>query len=69
MELTYTLLNTEYLNWSSINGDGRDKSDLRFGQYLWIKYEMNKFTDVFHFESTEKTYSQLLKDLYELTEK
>jgi len=67
MQLTYTILNEEYLNWSSENGDGRNSTDLRFGQYLWSVYNnMPSFVDVFHFESCEKAYSSLLKDLYKL---
>jgi hypothetical protein len=67
MQLTYTILNEEYLNWSSENGDGRNSTDLRFGQYLWSVYNnMSSFVDVFHFESCERTYSSLLKDLYKL---
>ena len=70
MQLDYTRLNGEYLNWSLKNGDGRNSDDLRFGQYLWVKYDnMKDFTDVFNYESCEKAYSQLLKDLYEREEK
>lgn len=66
MQLDYSRLNGEYLNWSLKNGDGRDKDDIRFGQFLWNKYNnMNEFTDVHHIESCEKVYSTLLKDLYE----
>ena len=66
MQLDYSRLNGEYLNWAIENGDGRNADDLRFGQYLWSKYEnMNEFkTDVFHVESCETTYSILLKELY-----
>jgi len=67
MELTYTILNTEYLNWSAENGDGRNSIDLRFGQYLWSVYDnMLSFADVFDIESCESVYSSLLKDLYKL---
>lgn len=67
MELNYSRLNGEYISWSLTNGDGRNSDDLRFGQYLWSKYDnMKEFTDVFHKESCEDTYSILLKDLYKL---
>lgn len=67
MQLDWSRLNGEYLNWSLKNGDGRNSDDLRFGQYLHSKYDnMNQFTDVFYFESCEFVYSTLLKDLYEL---
>ena len=66
MELTYNKLNGEYLSWQHENGDGRCENDQRFGQYLWSKYQMRDFTDVFYLESCEQTYSTLLKDLYKL---
>jgi hypothetical protein len=67
MQLNYSQLNSEYLAWSVENGDGRNKQDLRFGQYLWSKYNnMSNFTDVFYIESCEQTYSTLLKDLHKL---
>lgn len=70
MKLNYTRLNGEYLSWSLENGDGRNSEDLRFGQYLWLKYDnMKEFTDVFNIESCELTYTTLLNDLYELEEK
>lgn len=70
MTLDYSRLNGEYLNWSIETGDGRNRDDLRFGQYLWMKYDnMSEFTDVFNYESCEKVYSTLLKDLYELEQK
>lgn len=70
MQLDYSRLNGEYLAWSLENGDGRNSDDLRFGQFLWIKYDnMKDFTDVFHYESCEKAYSTLLTDLYELEQK
>ena len=70
MILNWSRLNGEYLSWSIKNGDGRNTDDLRFGQYLWSKYEnMKDFTDVFHYESCEKTYSTLLTNLHELEEK
>lgn len=70
MELNWSRLNNEYLTWSLKNGDGRNSDDLRFGQYLWSKYNnMGSFTDVFNYESCEAAYSRLLKDLYEREEK
>ena len=66
MELNLTRLNGEYLGWAVENGDGRNSQDLRFGQYLWSKYNMQDFTDVFYVESCETVYSTLLRDLYKL---
>jgi hypothetical protein len=70
MQLDYTRLNGEYLNWALKYGEERNEDDLRFGQYLLSKYDMSNFkVDVFYIEDYEKTYSELLKDLYERTEK
>lgn len=67
MELNYSRLIGEYLDWSLTHGDGRNKQDLRFGQYLWSKYDnMKLFSDVFYTESCETVYSTLLNDLYKL---
>lgn len=67
MELNYSRLNGEYLSWAIVHGDDRNEQDLRFGQYLWSKYNnMSNFTDVFYIESCESTYSILLKDLHKL---
>ena len=67
MKLTYQRLNGEYLSWSLENGEGRNEDDLRFGQYLYSKYDgMKDFTDVFYIESCEEVYSILLTDLYKL---
>ena len=67
MILDYSKLNGEYITWSIEYSDGRNEQDLRFGQYLWSKYDnMKDFTDVFHKESCEEAYSILLTDLYKL---
>jgi hypothetical protein len=67
MELDYSRLNGEYISWSLTNGDGRNEQDLRFGQYLYSKYDnMKNFTDVFYKESCEEVYSILLTDLHKL---
>lgn len=69
-ELSYELLNGEYLNWALQYGEERNEDDLRFGQYLHNKYDMSNFkADVFYTEDYEETYSELLGDLYERTEK
>lgn len=70
MELTYERINGEYLSWALENGENRDKNDLRFGQYLYTKYDMSQFkTDVFYFEDYERVYSEILKELYEQADK
>lgn len=63
MKLTLSLLESEYKTWNMRWSDGRNKDDLRFGQYLWSKYEnMKQFTDVFNFESAERAYNTIVKD-------
>jgi len=42
MQLDWSRLNGEYLSWSLENGEGRNVDDLRFGQYLWSKYDNKK---------------------------
>lgn len=70
MQLDYTRLNGEYLNWALKHGEEKNEDDLRFGQYLHSKYDMSNFkVDVLYTEDYEKVYSVLLKDLYERTEK
>ena len=43
MELTIEILNDEHSAWTQANGSGRDKDDQRFGQYIWNKYDLDKF--------------------------
>jgi hypothetical protein len=70
MKLTYQILNKEYLYWSTMIGDGRNKEDIRFGQRMHILYDMSDFKiDVFYKESCEEVYVELLEDLYEREEK
>lgn len=69
MLLNYSRLNGEYLAWSVENGDGRNKEDLRFGQYLDNKYDLgmtisDRSVSIFYNESCEQVYSALLKQLY-----
>jgi hypothetical protein len=40
-KITINLLNAEYQDWTSQYGQGRDKSSIRFGQYLWINYDLD----------------------------
>ena len=68
MELTYSKLNTEYLNWSIENGDGRNEDDLRFTQHIDHVYDVPHqwMVHIFYIYSCEIAYSELLKRLYEL---
>jgi len=70
-ELTWERLNYEYLNWALKYGEERNEDDLRFGQYLDLKYDMDKeWSDsIFYLEDYEEVYSELLNKLYEITEK
>tara|TARA_B110000208_G_scaffold185221_1_gene240091 strand:- start:854 stop:1072 length:219 start_codon:yes stop_codon:yes gene_type:complete len=68
MELTYSKLNGEYLNWSLINGDGRNEDGLRFAQHIDHIYDVphSWMVLIFYIHSCERVYSELLKRLYEL---
>ena len=70
-KLTWESLNNEYLNWALKYGEERNEDDLRFGQYLDSKYEIQHdwIDGVFYSEDYEKVYSELLNKLYEVTEK
>jgi hypothetical protein len=63
MILTTERLNLEYITWTLDNGNGRNSDDLRFGQFLHIKYKMDGLTDVFYIESAISVYEQLLISL------
>ena len=63
MVLNIERLNLEYLSWTIDNGDGRNSDDLRFGQFLQNKYQLDGLTDVFYVESATSAYETLLKDL------
>jgi hypothetical protein len=67
MKLTYSKLNTEYLNWSLKNGDGRNEYDLRFAQHIDNVYDVPKswMVLIYYVHSCESVYSELLKRLYE----
>lgn len=66
LTLSLEFLNLEYIQWTTANGNGRNKKDLRFGQYLWSKYKnMDDFQDVFYTESATDAYNKLLENYYE----
>jgi hypothetical protein len=44
-KLTIDKLNSEFLVWANKYGNSRDEQDLRFGQYIHIKYELPKVSD------------------------
>jgi hypothetical protein len=64
MVLNIERLNLEYLSWTIDNGEGRNSDDLRFGQFLHIKYNKELGTpDVFYVENATSAYETLLKHL------
>jgi len=63
MVLNIERLNLEYLSWTVDNGDGRNSDDLRFGQFLHNKYQLDGLSDVFYIENTTSAYETLLTDL------
>ena len=61
MDLTLERLNGEYLSWAIEFGNGKNKEDLRFGQYISNKYNLDEdCPDVFYFEGAEFVYNMLL---------
>lgn len=63
MVLNIERLNLEYLSWTIDNGDGRNSDDLRFGQVLHNKYQLDALSDVFYVENATSAYETLLTDL------
>lgn len=70
-KLTIEILNQEYNNWIKKFGPGRNKDDLRFGQYLHINYDIDSlFTennqhvnDGFYTESAYTVYDIFVEKL------
>ena len=62
MELTIKRLNLEHISWNLDNGNGRSTDDLRFGQFIHNKYNV-ECVDVFYVESAQDAYEQLLTNL------
>lgn len=69
MQLNKNRLKSEYSIWTVSYGNGRNSDGLRFGQYLWSRYNnMYLFTDVFYYDSCESVYSILFREIEELNE-
>jgi len=67
LDLTWSKLNAEYLNWSLKWGDQYDKYGQTWGQLLNRKYDMSAFkTNELSesFISVERLYKMLLDELY-----
>ena len=62
MELTIKRLNLEHISWNLDNGNSRNTDDLRFGQFIHNKYNV-ECVDVFYVESAQEAYEQLLTNL------
>lgn len=68
MQLTIERLNNEYLNWTINYDQGRNDQDLRFGQYLDLKYNLelhlsDRSVGLFYNESTDEVYNEILRVL------
>jgi len=61
-ELNHELLSLEYLNCVIENGNGRNSDDLRFGQFIYNKYDAQTDTS-YNTESADKVYEDLRNQL------
>lgn len=64
MQLTIERLNGEYLDWTLRFGQGRNDQDLRFGQYLDWKYDLNlhlsdRSAGLFYNERVDEVYDEI----------
>lgn len=57
-------LNCEYLRWITKFGHGRDKNDLRFGQYLCNRYLRGDvtFSELYYVESAAEAYTLAMQE-------
>lgn len=68
MQLTIERLNGEYLNWTLNYDQGRNDQDLRFGQYLDWKYNLelhlsDRSVGLFYNENVDEVYNEILRVL------
>ena len=68
MQLTIERLNGEYLDWALQWGQGRNDQDLRFGQFLDWKYDLqlhlsDRSVGLFYNESVDEVYDEILRVL------
>ena len=73
--LNIEALNQEYKTWLAKFGTGRNKQDLRFGQYIWAMYNMKPLfpsgsnpNDGFYAENAHDAYGTLATKLYSISE-
>ena len=69
-ELDEMKLALELIDWVKANGVGRNESDLRFGQYIWSKYDLKKIfpapdssSDGFSVEKPSEAFHQIMNGL------
>ena len=66
-KLTQEILLTEYVNWAEKFKNGRNDSDLRFGQYIHNTYDLYYSGNIlehpngFYTEDIDEAYSQIFK--------
>ena len=66
MELTIERLNGEYLSWTLEFGEGNNKMNMRFAQYIDFKYnhKVHEYLDdPFYYASATKAYDILSESL------
>jgi hypothetical protein len=64
--LSWARLQEEYEDWKNINGEGRDNRDIRFGQHLYITYDLSEFNvDPFYPEGCENIFAMLARDIHD----
>ena len=75
LELTEELLNIEMSDWQKRFGSGRNGEDIRFGQFIWCKYEMKSLfpepsasQDGFGAEHPAIAYVQILEAIHRKTD-
>ena len=72
-KLTQAKLTKELEDWQKVNGNGRDRDHLRFGQYIWCKYNMKEIfpdpdsaIDGFSDENPNNAYNKIMSKLITL---
>ena len=64
MKLNINILNNEFLMWTGDFGNGRNKQDLRFGQFMYLKYNIDiKKQEGFYDEIPRYSYSKIINNL------
>lgn len=67
LTLTHINLRNEYFDWVHAHGNGRNKEDLRFGQFLHLKYNLEFMElegnedDCFYTEGADEAFTNIIK--------